>query len=482
MAKKRRQSATLSRPNGAAAPAAPVRAPAASPRPRRANGSAVSGARRVEPAPAQPPAPIDWRRLDSYLLAGFVVAALLLYSWRLGTPDGFVFDEVYHAFTAQQLAQGNTDAYLWDKTPPPGVAYEWTHPALSKLIMQVGIFIFGDNEIGWRSMSALFGAMGIGLVFSAGRLMFNRLVGVFAAALLMLDGMWYVQARIGMNDQFLTFFIFASYVSLFFYLRRPAAESRRYLWITGALLGLAMATKWSAVYSLGAIGLVVAVREGRLLLEGRSAAPFWKVAVTVGGAFAAVPVVIYLGAYVQFFGMGHSIAQWRELQQQMYWYHSGLTATHAWASRWWTWPLMLKPVWYYVTYTPETVAQIFSMGNPLIWWAFLPAVAFALFDWQDKARRSIGLGLVLLGFFSQWLPWFLSPRISFAYHFMPCLPFGVLAVGYALDRLRAPRVVLLGYFLPVLVAFVYFFPLYSAWPISKDYAEQHYWMPGWKPR
>ena len=36
-----------------------------------------------------------------------------------------------------------------------------------------------------------------------------------------------------------------------------------------------------------------------------------------------------------------------ELTQQMYWYHSSLTAPHCAGSPWWSWPLDLKPVYSY---------------------------------------------------------------------------------------------------------------------------------------
>src|SRR3712207_7630577 len=48
---------------------------------------------------------------------------------------------------------------------------------------------------------------------------------------------------------------------------------------------------------------------------------------------------------------------------QMYSYHSNLRATHAWASRWWTWPLVLKPVWYYVNYRGASVSYLFALAN-----------------------------------------------------------------------------------------------------------------------
>lgn len=37
----------------------------------------------------------------------------------------------------------------------------------------------------------------------------------------------------------------------------------------------------------------------------------------------------------------------------MYRYHANLSADHPFTSDWYTWPLMLKPVWLYVSY-PET--------------------------------------------------------------------------------------------------------------------------------
>ena len=460
------------------APTRPAEAP-------RAAGPTQPAAAEPEARPSAAALPartaIEWSRPDSLILAGAMLCALLLYVWRLDVPKQYVFDEVYHAFTAGQLAQGNSDAYLWDKTPPPGVAYEWTHPALSKLLMQLGVKLFGDNAIGWRIMSAVFGALGIGLVFVLGRLLFNRIVGLFAVILLAMDGMWFVQSRIAMNDIFLTCFLLVGYLGFALYLRGPAPQTRRWLWLAGAGLGLALATKWSAAYSLGLIGLIAGVRELRLIQTRQSDRPL-PALLTVVGAVGVLPLAIYVGSYVQFFAMGHTLDQWRELQRQMWWYHSGLKATHPWQSRWWTWPLVLKPVWYWLEAQPQRTANIYALGNPLIWWAFLPAIGYAIYRWGETRYRSVGLGIVLLGFLGQWLPWFFSPRISFAYHMLPSVPFGCLAIAYALYRLRAPRLAVLGYLVPVFAAFVYFFPLWAAWPISPAYLEQHYWMSGWKPR
>ncbi|HEX6291600.1 MAG TPA: phospholipid carrier-dependent glycosyltransferase [Herpetosiphonaceae bacterium] len=436
-----------------------------------------------------------WALLDTFILVLAVVSALALYFWRLDVPNRYIYDEVYHAYTAAKLAEGNADAYVWytrvpEEDKPLKVAYEWSHPAFAKLPMQVGIKLFGDTSFGWRFASAIFGGLGIGIMYALGRTLFNRTIGLYGVGLLLLDGMWFVQSRTSMNDVFLVCFLMLAYLAFAFYLSTPTLKRWRFLWLTGIALGFALATKWSALYSFGLLGLIAAMREARLCLFNpdpefqRSNKLVVGALGTLAGAWLIVPFAIYLGSYIQFFSMGHTWAEWRELQWQMWWYHSNLKATHSWASRWWTWPLMIRPVWYYVDYQEQTIANIFTMGNPFIWWLFLPAIVFAAVEWRDGRFRSIGLGLVLLGFLGQWLPWLFSPRISFMYHMLPSVPFGILAIAYALYSIqtRSQRLIVWGYLAIVLIGFVYFYPHYAAWPISKEYAEQHYWLPTWKPR
>ena len=64
---------------------------------------------------------------------------------RLNVPSTYMFDEVYHAFTAEQMFKGNPAAWEWWNTPPKGFAYEWTHPPLAKEFMVIAMSIFGDN-------------------------------------------------------------------------------------------------------------------------------------------------------------------------------------------------------------------------------------------------------------------------------------------------------------------------------------------------
>jgi dolichyl-phosphate-mannose-protein mannosyltransferase len=92
--------------------------------------------------------------------------------------------------------------------------------------------------------------------------------------------------------------------------------------------------------------------------------------------------------------------------------------------------------------------------------------------------------VVLLGFFGQWLPWVFSPRIALAYHFLPSVPFGCLAVAVAVVALwaRTPRhrAVAVGYVAAVALAFAFFYPIYSALPLTRDRFEMRIWFESWR--
>lgn len=453
---------------------------------------------------------LRWTRLDSIIVLVAIVSALSLYLFRLDQPNQYIYDELYHAYTAAKLAEGSPAPYdPFAKVPEADkqrgkVAHVWDHPAFAKLPMQVGIKLFGDEPFGWRFANAIFGSMGIGIFYALGRKLFKREVALYATALLLLDGLWFVESRLALNDIYLVCFLLLGYLAFAGYFKSPHERRWRYLWLTGLGLGMAIATKWSALYSIGLVGLVAAIREIWLCLADVRTQPRRAIfhllgaVATLAGALILLPAALYVAAYVQYFSMGFTWDNWLELQRQMWVYHTNLKAPHSWASPWWSWPLMLRPVWYH----------LFIMGNPLSWWLYLPAVLFAGYQWIRGRFRSTALGLVLLGYFGQWLPWALSPRVAYFYHMLPSVPFACLALGYVLARLRprrlqiterlgiSGRTLVRSYFVIVLLSFVFFYPLFTWLPVSDaavlplsrigwgpdlNFTQLHYWLPTWVP-
>ncbi|MGZ8438690.1 MAG: phospholipid carrier-dependent glycosyltransferase, partial [Candidatus Limnocylindrales bacterium] len=129
----------------------------------------------------------------------------------------------------------------------------------------------GSHAFAWRLPGVIAGALTVGLLFLLARILFRRrIVAVLAGLFALADGMFFVQARIGMNDVYVGLFIIAAY-TLFAAIWTGWWRGRLAFWlgmpIVGLLLGLALASKWVAAYAIGALILLILVRSalGRVL-------------------------------------------------------------------------------------------------------------------------------------------------------------------------------------------------------------------------
>ena len=185
---------------------------------------------------------------------------------------------------------------------------------------------------------------------------------------------------------------------------------------------------------LGVAAILIAWRAWTSLRDPRSDARWQQPGEMGGFAWAwigacllVIPLAVYALSYLPYLQLGHAFAGpdagpgygWslEELHGQMFGYHFGLTAGHASASPWWSWPLDLKPTWFFnATYDAEQIAVIYNGGNPILFWAGVPAVlACAVLAWK---RRSPALVLIVAAFAFQLAPWTRIERATFAYHYL----------------------------------------------------------------
>jgi dolichyl-phosphate-mannose--protein O-mannosyl transferase len=422
------------------------------------------------------------KRLAGVLPALLFVAGLALYLPRLASPPRYIFDEVYHAYTAGEYVRGNHDAYVWyTKSPQKGVAYMWNHPPLGLHMIAAGIRLWGNDSFGWRFMSAVFGAVGLVVAYQLGLALTGEAgIALLAAFLLAMDGLYFVQARTGMLDVFGVVFMMMALLYFHRYWTTEPERSGARLPMVGLFLGFAIATKWNAAYASAVIGLATLVRAA--MLARRSPAAAARHLAWIAVCLVAIPALLYLLAYVPFFAAGHGLKDFVELQRQIWIYHSRLTATHEYQSRWWQWPLALRPVWYHVTRDAAGIANVYAMSNPILNWLLLPAIVWATVTWarrRDPAWLTAGIG-----FFGQWLPWALVSRISFAYHWLPVVPFGCIALAMGLTRMArargAARSLAWVYVAAVVAAFVFFYPIWACVPLPAEQFEWRMWLPTWR--
>jgi len=387
------------------------------------------------------------------------------------------FDEIYYVRTAED--------YLHFRE-----AYEWTQPPLGKLIIAAGIFIFNFNPFGWRIMGVLFATLMIPVMYLLGKKMFGTLIGAFAPAfLLMFDFMHFTMARIATLDTFLVFFSLLSQLFFFIYLKNVLNQgwktSTRPLLLTVVFFALALSTKWYAL--VGFIGemfilLIIRLRNLSVLkgwmtkVKGFFSRPFFNLLI-----FVALAVGIYVLTYIPYLAIGHTLIDLYRLQWSMFNYHATLTATHPFASPWWSWPLISRPVWLYVSYLPNgIVSTIVAMGNPAVWWVGLASIAMAAMEGVRK-RKWVCLFIVTI-FLFQWLPYAFISRILFLYAFYSNVPIMILATSYFINdywSTRNGKTIVIIYLVVTATLFAIFYPVISGIPAPSYWDNALKWLRSW---
>ena len=124
--------------------------------------------------------------------------------------------------------------------------------------------------------------------------------------------------------------------------------------------------------------------------------------------FVLIPAVVYLATFIPLYGFSFPDI----LQAQRRIFNDNTTtaiAGHTYMSAWPSWPFLVRPVWYLFDKIGEDrIAAVVFLGNPLILWPALPALAVCLRDWI--ATRRAEAFLILSFYFGPYLAWAMLPR------------------------------------------------------------------------
>lgn len=435
------------------------------------------------------------------LLLLILAFAFFTRMYNIHEPNGYIFDEVYHAVTAKLIAHNDPRAFeWWHPAPEPNTAIDWLHPPTAKYFQAVSMLLFGENPFGWRFSSVIFGVGVVWITFLVAQAAFrNERSALFAALLASFDGLLLVQSRIAMNDIHVTFFVL---LSCYWYFRhwQLSQENREYrffskrLMLSIAAAGIAMATKWSGVFVLGAIGIGEVARfvqSGMLQPKSKALQPrsIFQAALVLS-LMLLIPLSLYLASYGQMFLQGKGYEHLKELHNQIWRYQTTLEATHPYQSRPWQWFLNLRPVWYAVDYQEGSIANIYAFGNTVLYLGGGIAIVTSLVwgtkqvfnRWRKKKPANDTALIVLLvciWYAIVWMPWFLSPRIMFFYHYTPAVPLLAILTSYWLQK--APKSLHIGFVAAAGLFFMVWYPHYIGLPVSKEFADSVYFLlPSWK--
>ncbi len=370
-------------------------------------------------------------RRDLALALLLVVIAGGLRFWRLQQPNELVFDEVYF------VEQGKN--YL------RGKEFMDPHPPFAKLAIGASVALFGGEASGYRVFNAACGTVLVGVAYLTGRKLLGDGLAAFAtAAAVAFDGLFIVDSRIAVIDIWYVTFGAISYLLLFQYLRTPPLERRPgILVLLGIALGLNLASKlfipaftWMTVVFFLA---VISVHAERL---HRSKQP-WARGLAPAALVTCAATAMYLAVFLPHYWLGwwHSIWDIPKYFKDVIGYEAAVAdATHPYSSKWYTWPFLLRPVWYHfkdVPNDPSHVVGVWGGGNPILWWGGFAAilVAFA----RGVRERHFASVFLCTAFVLHYVVWSWIGRTLFQYHYLPSLYASLLALGMALGMLwRAP--------------------------------------------
>ncbi len=417
------------------------------------------------------------------------------------------FDEIYHPRTALE--------HLNNIYP-----YEVSHPPLGKLIISLGILLFGMTPFGWRFMGALFGVLMLPVLYVFLKNLFGKTpVAVCGTCLFAFDFMHLVQTRIATIDTYGVFFILVSYYFMYRWLTVPAGAKLRKsvpsLFLCGLFWGIGCASKWTVVYAgaglalLWLLGLIFKRREWQKLADEQESsleyASLPRFGAHVAGTialsvifFVFIPICIYVAAYLPYVTAA-AARDGTQLTLQsllgivwdnqvfMLTYHQGVHTPHPYESYWYQWIFDGRPILYYrdLDYANTLgVKSLFaSFNNPLVSWEGLLAFFAVLIQ---TIRRKSGRGLlILIAILSQFVPWLFIGRILFAYHYFPTILFLVFAITYLMNdmftrRRRGYRLAVYGFTGCAVALYALFYPALTGLYMPLWYSQAFLrWLPSW---
>ncbi len=414
------------------------------------------------------------------------------------------FDEIYHVRTAFEHMEG---------VKP----YEISHPPLGKLIISIGIGIFGLNPFGWRFMGTLVGVLMLPLLYVLLKRMFGgTAVPACVSFLMASDFLHFAQTRIATIDSYAVFFIILMYLFMYIYLQleRGGRKWMLPLGLSGLSFGLGAASKWTCIYAGAGLALIWLVDRIERYVTAKRAAEaenkkkkaeksdklslYWRETRTnvlfCLVAFVAVPLAVYYLSYYPYgkaegmdgIGMYFSREYFDIVlgnQKYMFTYHAGVDSTHPYSSRWWQWLVNARPILYYLDYLPDdSKSTIGAFMNPLLCWSGLAAMLAmiypALFKGDKNAR------FILIGYLAQLLPWVFVERITFEYHYFPSSVFLLLAIGYVFDFVRRRhegwKRLMIAFSAVSLVLFAAYYPVLSGAKVGLSFADNILgWFESW---
>lgn len=443
----------------------------------------------------------------------FFILAISLFSHLLffGQPKEVVFDEPFFGDFAQDYLKGE---YFFDIHPPLGkmliagtaklMGYDHYHS------YEPNNNEYDTNDYLFLRLLPLIAGIFLGplLYLVAKAMNFSEKASFLVGFFISVDTALIMQSRFILLDTLLLFF---GFLGILYFLKYKKGFSARHLAAAGFFAACAVSIKWTGLSFLGIIMLfylLSLIKSGKRKIN------------LIGGIFSliVIPIVFYFFAFTLHFwllnktGSGaytHTpefqktlvgsvyendndpdikplgyFGKFIEENSLMYSVNKEMADTHAYSSKWYSWPFLREPIFYWRSSAEKRNVEMYLIGNPVVWWSgFIAAlITLGLFSakvisklkylWKIQLKWSFSFLrlefaplFILTGFFVNWVPFAFIHRFMLIYHYFPALVFSVLALGYIIDKITNNKIILFCLYFEAMLCFLTFLPLTYGVPI-----------------
>jgi len=360
----------------------------------------------------------------------------------------FVFDEAHYIRAVRKMMNGD-----W------GVNLE--HPPLAKLLIMLGIYLFGDNPWGWRVFPALSGAISIYLLgLIANQLTRDEKISLTAAALYGFDVTCFNLSAIAILEPTTLMF---SLLGVLFYLRK-----KKYL--AGLSFGLALLSKLTAAFIIASILFVELVVNLLQTDNYKEALRKWINVLERVGFTAFIFFIAILWIYDYQFNLYQTSFEHLDFMLR---YHGEMlhpNPNEGAPPLSWTNPLFPFPKRAYYVTGDKTIAY-YGLQTPL-WWMTWVVVGYSLYIliMELRSGRIPLTELFILSWFSfTYLVYFYIVLLRPVYPFYFYMTVPAIAIGFP-KMLRGERIteLILHSILAVQILwFIIYFPVKPLWLATK---------------
>ena len=397
------------------------------------------------------------RLLDPSLFVLPIALGVIARIQRLGFPHQRTFDEPSFVDNARRLLRGLPD--LSD------------HPPLGKWLLAWGMMLWGDDSSGWRQVPLLSGLAILSVVFVFNdRLFANRGTAWLVTALVALDGFFITYSRTALLDGILAL----GYATGLLLLVRNRAKPD--FLAAAAVAGATACVKWTGAT------LLLPILVWLLLHRQWRKVPVVMLicTITYGGCFALSQVAVGQSPGPTGLIQEHQ-RLWREQTQ--------VRRPHFMNSSAVSWLVLRRPLVFRNQPDGRRLRILSTLANPLAYFGSTITMAllalsttkhFVAYFWHRRGTlgnwflgREQRVALLLLAaWIGPLLPWLLSFRKGFAYHYLLSYLVALCVLGISLSRLFERR-----RWLGIAVSCVIFgvgllyLPFSTQFPVSQRYFE-----------